>query len=188
MKALVLLAFTLVLTGCGTIQAVKQPFVTTTNAVPVSVVETPAVTNVIELVTTNTVGEVVTTREVTITPPTYHTNYVTNIVTMVNPVLESALQTIQGVNSTVNPTPTAPFINMALLAVSGVLGFIARLKTVKAQKAAAEHAKTNELLDTVIAGVEAAKSSETKAKIAELSALWKTRDALHERVQQNTRL
>lgn len=46
----------------------------------------------------------------------------------VNPKWSSSIQTLQGVNSAVNPTPFAPLINLFFMAATGVLGTVAALK------------------------------------------------------------
>jgi hypothetical protein len=175
--------------GCSTVAALKRPIVAQTNVVE-RVVTLPGVTNVVERVVTNTVAGqpmVVTNTVVHVQPPVVVTNTVTNVVFSVNPAVQGTIDTVRTVNSTLNPTPSAPFVEMGLLALSGVLGWVARLKTVKAARAAAEANAKNELLETVIAGVEAAKNEEVKGKIAEISKVWKTKDALDAKVQEMTR-
>lgn len=176
---------TALFTGCGTVAAIKAPFVTTTNIVPARVeIVSPGETNVTETAVVSADGVTNIVREVTITAPAYRTNYVTNLVTVVNPKLQGAIDTAREINSNLNPTPSAPFVNLGLAALSGVLAFVARLKTTKAARAAADAAQKNELLETVIAGVEAAKSPEVKAKISEVSTLWGNRAALHAKVKE----
>jgi len=184
-----LIAVALSGSGCGTFAALKHPFVTTTNVVE-QVRVLPAQTNTTTVVLTNTTpaGPVLVTNVlVQVQPAVTLTNYVTNVVTTVAPALTGAIETVRTVNTAVNPTPTAPFVNMALLAVSGVLGWVARLKTVKAARALQDATAKNELLETVIAGVEAAKNDDVKAKISEMAQLWKTHQALDAKVQELTR-
>ena len=171
------------LTACGSL---RTPLVTRPVVSPVTLT-VPATTNTAALVTTNTAPDgaavIVTNQVVTITPPQTVTRTVTNYVTEVNPALASALDTARQVNSAINPTPAAPFINAALLGVSGVLGWFARLKTVKAARAAEDAAKADGLLNTIIAGVEAAKNDDVKKTISEISRVLGTRAALDQKVQ-----
>lgn len=184
---LVILALPLLLTGCGTVAAFKQPFLHVTNAVP-SVVTIPGHTNVVAAVveaTTNVVGNVVTitppfvTNVVTVIPASYVTNWSTNVSVVVNPGLQSALATVETVNK-FNPTPSAPIIEFALAGVMGVLGYVARLKT----KQAAANAG---LAQTLVMGIEEAKSAETKAAVAKISEKLGNAPAVNALVQKVTR-
>lgn len=177
--SLVILAFC-ALTGCSTLQAVKrQPFVATTNAVP-TVIEIPATTNIV--VSPDGAGTI----EV-VTPAKTITNWSTNIVVEVNPTITSGIDGARTINRLANPTPAAPLVDLGLYALSGILGIVATWKTRKLQRAQDQLSQTNELLDTVIAGVETAKDQKTKDAIKEFSQLWGTRTALHNKVQQVTR-
>ena len=82
--------------------------------------------------------------------------------------------------SAIAPNPLGAGLNVALVGVTGLLGWIARIKSRRAQ----EHL---DLVDTVIAGVESANLPEVKARVAEMSRLFGTKAALHERVQALTR-
>lgn len=201
--ALALLSLALAFaTGCGTIEAVKRPFVTTTNAVPV-VVTLPGQTNIVERIVpaeTNTVRQAdgttlvsirpaFVTNLVTIEAPRSVTNYVSTISTVVNPGLQSALDTAQSLNS-LNPTPTAPFINLALLGLSGVLGWWARLKNRQLQAAEAEADANAQEADkhfgfarTMALAIEESRSADTKATVAKLSAAVGNSPELHAFVQ-----
>lgn len=181
------------LIGCGTLSAIRNPFVTTTNAVPV-VVTVPGATNVFErvvLATTNFAatadGKIVVniapayvTNLVEITAPRSVTNWFTNVVVSVNPDLAAGLETARSLNAAVNPTPAAPFVNLALLGITGALGFFARLKSKQTGEA-------HGLLRTVIAGVEEAKSPETKAAVEKFSAAIGNAPQLDALVQKLTR-
>lgn len=185
--------FSFALTGCGTVAALRNPFVTTTNAVPV-VVTIPGATNVTERVvpaatnfTATADGKIVVnltpayvTNLVEITAPRSVTNWLTNIVVSVNPALADGLETARSINAAVNPTPAAPFVNLALLGITGALGFFARLKSKQTGEA-------HGLLRTVIAGVEEAKSPETKAAVGKFSAAMGNAPQLDALVQKITR-
>lgn len=182
----VLLILPLLLTGCGTVAAFKQPFVARTNAVP-TVITVPGQTNTVAQVvaaTTNVVGNVVTitppfvTNLVTITPAAFVTNWSTNVVFEVNPGVQGALSTLETVNK-FNPTPTGPFVDLALAGAAGVLGFIARLKT----KQAAANAN---LAQTLVLGIEEAKSAETKASVKKVSEKLGNAPAVNALVQKVT--
>lgn len=185
---LILAAWSLTLgTGCGTVAAFRQPFVATTN-VTSAVVTIPGQTNVVARVVdaaTNVVGNVVTitppfvTNIVTITPPAFLTNWSTNVAFEVNPGISSALATVETVNK-FNPTPSGPIIDFALAGIAAGLGFFARLKT----KQAASNAG---LAQTLVMGIEEAKSPETKAAVAKVSAKLGNAPAINDLVQKVTR-
>lgn len=162
-------------TGCATLDALRKPFVTEerVSAVTLSVPgstnvvtqDIPAQTNAV----TDAVGNVTVlvtpayrTNFITLTGPSEVTRFVTNTVTTVNPALVSSLTSAQSLNASLNPTPSAPIINVLLTALLGGLGFFARLKTKQATE-------SQGLLRTVIAGVEEARSPETKQAIAKFS-------------------
>lgn len=175
------------LTGCGTVAALRQPFVTRTNAVP-TVITVPGKTNIVARVveaTTNVVGNVVTitppfvTNVVTVIPASYVTNWSTNVSVIVNPGLESALATVETVNK-FNPTPSAPFVEIALTGIGLLLGYVAKVKT----RAANENAS---LARTLVLGIEEAKSAETKAAVEKLSAAVGNAPAVNALVQKVTR-
>ncbi|MEQ2008312.1 MAG: hypothetical protein ABMA26_16115, partial [Limisphaerales bacterium] len=174
--AFCLLPFAFALTGCGTISALKQPFVTTTNAVPTVITiaaQTNSVAKVVEA-TTNTLGNVVTitppfvTNLVTITPASYVTNWATNVSVVVNPGLSSALATVETVNK-FNPTPSAPIIDLVLYVALGGFGWWARLKTKAAAKAQEEGKASLGIAQTLVMGIEESKSAETKAAVSKIS-------------------
>jgi hypothetical protein len=195
MKAPLLLLIAYVaalLTGCGTLQAIKQPFTRSTNAVPV-VVNLPGSTNLVERIVpaaTNIIAQpdgtlavnirpAYVTNLVTIEAPRSVTNYVTNVTVAVNPALESALSTVSTVNR-FNPTPSAPLVEFGLAGLAAALGFVARLKT----RAANENAS---IARTAILAIEEAKSAETKAAAARLSQAVGNAPQLNAMVQKLTR-
>jgi hypothetical protein len=143
-----------------------------------------AETNVVENVTitpaqvaTVTNGADVVT---TLIPESYQTNYVTNIVYSVNPPTASIISTVRGMNNTLNPTPTAPFVEVGLGLLTVGLAAFARFKTKQAQQ-------KGDLLNTVIAGVEAANNPDVKAEISKVAALLKKNKELDQAVQEQTR-
>lgn len=198
MKTLLLMSLAL-LTGCGTLQSVKKPFVTKTNVVEKvatvpSVVDVPAVTNQVATEIRDASGEITGTNYTLIVTPARRqtnllsvTNLVTNVITEVNPDLESAISTAKGINSTLNPTPSSPLINIGLTGVSLVLGWWARRKTLAHARAQEQANANNELLETVITGVEAAKNDDVKQKISEIAEQWKVSRALKQKVDDVTR-
>jgi len=181
------------LTGCGTLDAIRQPFTRQTNAVPV-VVNLPGSTNIVERIvpaSTNIVPQADGTLAVNIRPAYVTnfvtieaarsvTNYVTNISVSVNPALDAALSTASTLNRVANPTPAAPVVELALAGIAAGLGFVARLKS----KAANENAG---LARTAILAIEEAKSAETKAAAARLSAAVGNAPQLNALVQKLTR-
>mgnify|MGYP001559030631 CR=1 FL=1 len=195
LPSILFLLSSLLFMGCGTVAALKQPFTRSTNAVPV-VVTVPGSTNVVtrEVPTvTNSVSQSdgtiavtvtpgYTTNFVTITPPRSVTNYLTNVVVSVNPALESALNTVQTVNQ-FNPTPSAPFINVAMTALLGGLGWFARMKTRQAQAATDSSEQHQSYARLMALAIEESKSAETKASVAKLSAAVGNAPELHAFVQ-----
>lgn len=190
MKLLRLFALCLLpcaLVGCGTLEALRTPFVRTTNAVP-AVVTLPAQTNTVAAIveaTTNTIGHVTTitpariTNFVSITPASFVTNWTTNVSVTVNPALESVLATAQTVN-TFNPTPSAPIIDLALAGIVAGLGYFARVKSKQANE-------RESIARTIVSGIEEANSAETKAAVAKLSAKLGNAPQINALVQRVTR-
>jgi hypothetical protein len=174
-------------TGCGTVEAFRQPFIARTNTVP-TVITVAAQTNTVAGIVdakTNRVGKVVTitppyvTNYVTITPPAFVTNWATNVTFEVHPGVQSALATLETVNK-FNPTPAAPIVDLALGGVAAGLAWFARLKTRQAEKSTG-------IAQTLVAAIEEAKSPETKAAVAKLSAKLGNAPAVNELVQKVTR-
>lgn len=188
-----LLASVLILgTGCGTVAAIKRPFITTTNAVPV-VVSVPGSTNVIERIVpaeTNvthqadgsalvTIRPAYTTNLVTITEARSVTNWVTNVSTVVNPALAGAIGTLETANK-FNPTPSAPIIDFVLYSALGLLGWIAKVKTRKAEENAS-------LARTLVIGIEESQSKDTKAAVARAATAAGNSPQVNALVQRITR-
>ena len=191
---LCLLSALLCLTGCGTVRALQQPFLTRTNTVPI-LHTLPAQTNTtahLVAPTTNTLDHVVTitpayvTNYVTITPERYVTNYATNLSVALNPALASALATLETANK-FNPTPTAPLIDLALVGLSAGLAWFARVKSKQATLAQAEGVETLGIARTVMLGVEEAKSDATKEAIRKLSNAVGNAPQVNALVQKFTR-
>lgn len=181
-------------TGCGTVRALQQPFLRTTNAAPV-VITLPAQTHTEARIvepTTNTVGNVVTitpayvTNYVTLTPASYVTNWATNVTVAVNPALASALATLETANK-FNPTPSAPLVDLALVGLSAGLAWFARMKSRQATAAQAEGVETLGIARTVMLGVEESKSDATKEAIRKLSTAVGNAPQLNALVQKFTR-
>ena len=196
MRTLRLFAFCLLpfaFLGCGTVAALKQPFVHVTNAVP-SVATIAAQTNIVAAVVeakTNVVGNVVTitppfvTNVVTISPASYVTNWSTNVSVVVNPGLQSALATVETVNK-FNPTPSAPIIDLVLYVAMGGLAWFARLKTKAAAKAQEEGKSSLGIAQTLVMGIEESKSAETKAAVTKVSEKLGNAPAVNALVQKVT--
>ncbi len=152
------------------------PVITRTNAAPEIV--TNQVTQIVPVVVTNA-DSITVTNYVTNLAHVVSTNWQTNIVSAVNPIWTQTIDGARAVNSTLNPTPSAPFVNIGLTALSGVLGWFAAWQNRR-------RARATGLLNTVIAGVEAAKNPDVKKAIAETSKLWGTRNELAAHVAQVT--
>lgn len=83
---------------------------------------------------------------------------VTNVVHLVNTNWIHALDAGAAINAATNPTPSAPFINLALGAAAAGLGWYARIKTRRA-------AGAQELVDTLITGIERSNSPDAKRAV-----------------------
>jgi hypothetical protein len=174
------------MTGCTTGPDGKRHFAApafftrTTNVTETASVIRAAQTNVV------TAG---TNVVVTITPAVIQTNYTTNILVTVAPAVGRTIEIAEGVNA-LNPTPTAPFVNIGLSVLSGLLGLVAAWKTKAANREARSNADTNAVLEAVVAGVEVIKD-ETARKIAKesvtrISEEWKMRDKVREKLDTLT--
>lgn len=113
------------------------------------------------------------------TRSTNTTDTATNVVVTVDPAVSKALETARAVNASL-PTPAAPFIELGLGGLAVVLGWLARLKTVKANQQAA-------MLRATIAGVEAANHPATKEAVQKASQAAGLAAELDARVQEVTR-
>lgn len=107
------------------------------------------------------------------------TNYATNIVTRVKPGWERGISGAKTANSTLNPTPTAPFVNIGLGVLSAGLALFARFKTKRAAREAG-------LVSTLITGVELAGDDATKQSIKAIAENLKQAKELHQRVKSQT--
>ncbi|MEL0098906.1 MAG: hypothetical protein VW907_05075, partial [Opitutae bacterium] len=95
------------------------------------------------------------------------TNYATNIVTRVKPGWERGISGAKTANSTLNPTPTAPFVNIGLGVLSAGLALFARFKTKRAAREAG-------LQTTLIKGFEMARHEATKNSITGVRQIVRT--------------
>lgn len=143
------------------------PIVQRTNIVE-NLITTPATTNTVATPS----GEIVAV----ITPSVTVTNWQTNIVSEVNPLWQQTITGARAVNSTLNPTPTAPFVNIGLSILSGGLAWFAAFQNKR-------RARESGLVNTLIAGVEASKNPEVKQAIKETSVLFGKDRELTERVR-----
>lgn len=157
-KAAILMAVLLVGTGCSTrIGQALNPFLS----------ENEVVENVVTVTDPSTGVDTVST------------NYVTNVVTRVNPNWEKAISGVKVANSTLNPTPTAPFITIGLSALSSVLGIGVAFVNRRRKRAQG-------LVNTLIAGVELAGDKKTKEQIKSLANQFKQARDLHKQVKEQT--
>lgn len=152
--------------GCGTVKNLSQPLVRSEKFEQV-VTTVPAQTNHVT-VGTNIVEVIV--------PAASVTNLMTNVVFTVNPRVEQAISTLRELNSDLNPTPTAPFISLALAGLSTILGIVAKVKSDKAK-----------LLPAVIQGVELANNQDVKQNIQRIAKTLGVEDKLNKVVNDVTR-
>lgn len=166
--------------GCSTGKAAFNPFRRTTNVVE-TVTLKPAQTNTV-VQGTNVL--------VTIIPAAPLTNYTTNIVVEVNPAFGATIETAKTINGALNPTPTAPFVNIGLSALAGVLGLIAAWKQKAANRALAAHQETNAVLEAVVTGIEVIKDPAArllaKQSVTQISDSWGRRDLVKQHVDALT--
>jgi hypothetical protein len=130
-------------------------------------------TNSVPVVSTNGFGLLVT-------------NQVPQVTVDVAPAIKALLETAQKVNSAVNVTPTAAPVGWALGGVSGVLSIAAGFLTRKANRAQSAADANAQLLQTVIAGVEASNLPAVKETIDKLAKVLGTQTALAAVVQKQT--
>lgn len=200
MKILIVALSALMLCGCGTIRekfgAKAQPFITTTNEVA-DVVVIPATTNLVQVpAQVNASGEIVQAAGVVevVTPAKLLTNWVKRIDVQVSPVYQQGITGAQSLNSKFNPTPSAPFVEWGLTALASGMAWWATVLTrkknealAKAQEHQEEVSKKQDLLHTIIIGVEEANLPAVKESIAKVSRQWQNRDALEAEVQRVTK-
>jgi hypothetical protein len=147
-------------------------------------------TNVVTVTNVLPGERLVVTNVVTTTPVIVVTNevhWVTNqVVTtnafVVSPEFRAALETGRRVNSAVNPTPSAPFVDWGITAVGAIATAVAAWQTRKAQG-------SGRIADTLIKAVETYPGREgaaVKEHISRVSALTGVADALDDRVQSVT--
>lgn len=173
--------------GCAAITrpVVTQQAVTTpgrTNVVVVTNYAPPVViTNTVKgetVVVTNWAPPVVVTNTV-IQPPVVQYVSVTNYVP--NEAVVGALQTAQQANAALNPTPTAPVVNWALMLASALPGLAAAWMNNQKRKA------TSDLLNTVVTGIETAPAGiGIKEHVATIAAIKGTAQQLDAFVQRVT--
>ena len=103
----------------------------------------------------------------------------TNYVYKVNPAWETTINTAKSINQIANPTPTAPIVNLALGAVTLILGAIVRAKnkTLSGKEA---------VLETLITGIEQANDPRVKEAIKALSRKNGTELQTHAEVKKHT--
>lgn len=125
------------------------------------------------------VENVVTVTDPTTGAQTVSTNYVTNVVTRVSEKWEKAISGARTANNSLNPTPTAPFIEIGLASLSSILaigvGFVNKRRK-----------RAEGMLQTVIAGVETANDKKTKESIKMLANQFKQARELHKKVKEQT--
>ena len=185
--ALTLAVLWAMLAGCKTgASSGRGLFVTQETVTPVAVT-LPSKTNLVQAVSdvvtigaggktaTNTVTNIVEQ----IIPSTITTNWRTNKVVVVNPKVESTIDTIKTVNEVANPMPWANVVSGVLGLGATGLAWIARLKTQKLNQ-------TSNVLDTVIQGVELANSDEVKGHIQRIARAAGTERDLFSRVKAIT--
>lgn len=151
--------------GCATAASGKptlRPIITVTNVV--ESIRTNTVTQIIPVTVTNTGNELRTVWQTNVASM-ISTNWQTNIVSEVNPAWQTTIAGAKTLNETLNPTPTAPFVNIGLSVLSGALAWFAGWKNKLRAKEAG-------MVNTLIAGVEAAKNPDVKKAIAETAVLF----------------
>ncbi len=114
------------------------------------------------------------------------TNYVVATNYVANPELLAGLETARRVNSAVNPTPSAPFVDWGLTLIGGVATLVAGWQTRRASRADQAASRATLVADTVIKGIETYPGREldrVKQHIAKVSELTGAVDLVDERVQ-----
>lgn len=97
-----------------------------------------------------------------VTPEKRVTNLVETTSYVVSPDIETLIQAAQGIN-TVNPTPYAPMISVALALITGVLGWFARRKQKEASVVPTLIKQIDKSTDTALKGK--IKTAATKADV-----------------------
>lgn len=156
-----LLSLLLVSTGCSAFHVfTKTERVTETRSTA------PAVTNVTQISPSNFVSVVTPSREIV----TLSTNFIYEV----SPEVKTA-QTILSEATKFIPAPFSGAVDLLLLASSGLLGAIARIKSKQAA-----------LVPTLIQGVEMAGSPEVKQKIQQVAEMFGHESRLNSLVQRLT--
>lgn len=154
----------------------------TTNAQPTSVFAVTNPATSLPVYITNTPPPVVVTNLVAVPGPAIVvTNYVPN------PQFIEAANTVQALNGALNPTPTAPMINIAASLVAGLAGAAAAWQNRKANKNKVQADEVTGLLQTVVAGIETMhNASPAKEAVAKAAAVRGVSPKLDAFVQANT--
>ena len=152
-----LLALLAITSGCASGGGLPwKPIQYETNAVPV-VVEIPATTNSIPVpAVVDSAGVVVKAAGViqVVSEAKTLTNWVQQVSAKVNPVWNTGIEGARDINR-LNPTPTAPLIDLGLKGLAVLLTGIAAVQTKRLSG-------KSDLLHTVISAVEQAKSQDVK--------------------------
>jgi len=99
---------------------------------------------------------------------------------IVNTNLTSLIERMRLANAALNPTPTAPLVNLGLAGFSACLTILAAYKNDKARRSAKS-------LQSVVAGVELAGDKKTKDQIAKMAGMLGSAADLAKTVQTVTR-
>jgi hypothetical protein len=108
--------------------------------------------------TTNYPPPVVLTNYTTVRREFYITNYVAN------PQFVTAVEAVRDTNAFLNPTPTAPFVNIGAGLLTGLAGILAAYQNRRANKASG-------LLSTVVTAIETFEDPRVKREVAKVSAM-----------------
>lgn len=106
-------------------------------------------------------------------PP--ETRTVTNTVVTVSPEATAWIATARGVNSTLNPTPTAPLVEIGLGALAAVLWFIAQRKSKQAA-----------VVPTLVRSIENSSDEKLKSAVKKRAEADGVEKTLHQIVNQIT--
>lgn len=168
----------------------------TERAVPVPTVSEVPVEHVTKTTRTDEASGAVSVVYVTNTVSQLVTNWSTNTVFEVSETIARPIAAAASLNAavqTVAPNPASGTLNLVLGGIAGLLGWMARVKTKAAQRAAEDAedhrqgaVRSNELLETMIVGVEEANVPAVKETIAKISKQWGNAAELHNAVKQLT--
>lgn len=202
-SGLSVIALSAALTGCAatsklggylfkpTTKAEVQVVPAQTNYVPVIVQQPPQ----IQVVTQTVAGATIYVTNTVSVPPLVYTNTVfvaahtvtNDVVTgySVNPQVTGGIQTAQTLNSSLNPTPSAPLINDAFMGLSALLAAAAAWQTKKLNNVSPQA----DALASVVKAVQmftGGSAEDLKAQIQTHATLDGTQDDLHALVQNMT--